>query len=81
MKIHIFSGHGTSEDNATLYIDRVEGDAAFALALVEAELSIIDGVLTCDIVARNTTNKPHVKFNFKTAESLDQAAAERLPDR
>jgi len=81
MKIHLFSSSGSDDDHQTLYVDRVEGNASFALAMVEAEITIEDGQLILRMVGRNTPNKPHVRFEFKTAESLDQAQAERLPER
>jgi hypothetical protein len=76
MKIHVFSGSASDDDHETLYVDRVEGDAAFALAVIEAELTIEDGQLLLKLEARNTTNKPHVNFKFSVAESLDQPATE-----
>jgi hypothetical protein len=76
MKIHIACTQGVNEDWGRMDIDRVEGSAAFLLATIEAHLVIRDGQLVVEIEARNTDNKPHVTFEFKTLENISQARAE-----
>jgi hypothetical protein len=69
MKIHVSCVQGINEDWGRMDVDKVDGDMAELLAEVVGHLVMQDGKLVLELRARNTSNKPHVTFDFAVEAS------------